>query len=637
MRGMLLTFGSLLLTLAVVGNAYYQKKQFYPSVVYITKSNPSMAVIYLQAFVMVLMMGKITRKLFFGQLRAAEMEHLIERSWYAVTETCLAFTVFRDDFSPKFVALFTVLLFLKCFHWLAEDRVDYMERSPNISLLFHIRVVGLLTLLGFLDYLFVSHAYYITLTKGPSVQLVFGFEYAILLTVVVNIMIKYVLHTVDLQSENPWENKAVYVLYTELIMGFIKVVLYLTFMTIMIKIHTFPLFAIRPMYLSMRALKKAFNDVIMSRRAIRNMNTLYPDATAEDLASVDNVCIICREEMLGNGSSKKLPCNHIFHTSCLRSWFQRQQTCPTCRMDVLRIPANSSAGQQRTPGAAPGQQQEAQPQPQPQIPNWPGFPLGGGGGPGPFWVPLPQQQPQQQASTGTSAQSSSAAPSLGSTTTTSTTAGGMYANQTNQPFSMPPFAFPPFFLPPPPPPLPQADFSGLTNEELEALEGEERENVEARIRCLRNIQTLLDAAVLQMQQYSGVVCSLRSTRSTVTNTTATDQSGPSVSTPSTSKAPTQVSAEAAKPSTSKQFQAPSSTKPESGDINQEATKTVKNGTVVDDFQDLDDHQKITNSKEPNCHEEIRRRRLEKFSKPLGHSGPRETSNQSEEDENCETD
>ena len=54
-------------------------------------------------------------------------QHLIERSWYAVTETCLAFTVFRDDFSPKFVALFTLLLFLKCFHWLAEDRVDYVS------------------------------------------------------------------------------------------------------------------------------------------------------------------------------------------------------------------------------------------------------------------------------------------------------------------------------------------------------------------------------------------------------------------------------------------------------------------------------------------------------------------------------
>lgn len=35
-------------------------------------------------------------------------------------------------------------------------------------------------------------------------------------------------------------------------------------------------------------------------------------------------------------AAKKLPCNHIFHTSCLRSWFQRHQTCPTCRLDILR-------------------------------------------------------------------------------------------------------------------------------------------------------------------------------------------------------------------------------------------------------------------------------------------------------------
>jgi uncharacterized membrane protein YadS len=60
------------------------------------------------------------------------LQHLMERSWYAVTETCLAFTVFRDDFSPKFVALFTVLLFLKSFHWLAEDRVDFVSTLHNI-------------------------------------------------------------------------------------------------------------------------------------------------------------------------------------------------------------------------------------------------------------------------------------------------------------------------------------------------------------------------------------------------------------------------------------------------------------------------------------------------------------------------
>lgn len=38
----------------------------------------------------------------------------------------------------------------------------------------------------------------------------------------------------------------------------------------------------------------------------------YPDATPEDLQASDNVCIICREEMVTG--AKKLPCNHIFHS-----------------------------------------------------------------------------------------------------------------------------------------------------------------------------------------------------------------------------------------------------------------------------------------------------------------------------------
>lgn len=51
----------------------------------------------------------------------------------------------------------------------------------------------------------------------------------------------------------------------------------------MIKIHTFPLFAIRPFYLTIRALQKAINDVIQSRRAINAMNNLFPLATVQEL------------------------------------------------------------------------------------------------------------------------------------------------------------------------------------------------------------------------------------------------------------------------------------------------------------------------------------------------------------------
>ncbi len=39
----------------------------------------------------------------------------------------------------------------------------------------------------------------------------------------------------------------------------------MVFIGIMIRIYTLPLFAVRPMYLTMRAFKKALNDVILSR------------------------------------------------------------------------------------------------------------------------------------------------------------------------------------------------------------------------------------------------------------------------------------------------------------------------------------------------------------------------------------
>ncbi|XP_069738468.1 E3 ubiquitin-protein ligase synoviolin isoform X1 [Phaenicophaeus curvirostris] len=513
--------GSLALTTAVVAHAYYLKHQFYPTVVYLTKSSPSMAVLYVQAFVLVFLLGKFMGKVFFGQLRAAEMEHLLERSWYAVTETCLAFTVFRDDFSPRFVALFTLLLFLKCFHWLAEDRVDFMERSPNISWLFHFRIVSLMFLLGILDFLFVNHAYHSILTRGASVQLVFGFEYAILMTMVLTIFIKYVLHSIDLQNENPWDSKAVYMLYTELFTGFIKVLLYMAFMTIMIKVHTFPLFAIRPMYLAMRQFKKAVTDAIMSRRAIRNMNTLYPDATPEELQAMDNVCIICREEMVTG--AKRLPCNHIFHTSCLRSWFQRQQTCPTCRMDVLRasLPAQPPPEPPEQAPAPPPQTPQA-----PQPPNSPSSPSAVPQGilppfpPGmfPFWPPVAPFPPVPGVQPPPGAEN--AAPSSAAASATRPGDSGSAGSDAAAPGPAPGLALPPPWLgmpwPPvfgfPPMPVPPAGFAGLTEEELRAMEGHDRQNLEARLQCLQNIHTLLDAAMVQINQYLTVLATIGSPR-----------------------------------------------------------------------------------------------------------------------------
>ncbi len=247
------------------------------------------------------------------------------------------------------------------------------------------------------------------------------------------------------------------------------------------------------------------------------MNTWYPDATAEELAATDNICIICREEMLAP-STKKLPCNHIFHKSCLRSWFQRQQTCPTCRLDILRAPVPGGTGQrdQQRPGGQHAQQQRAgqhaqaqqagvqpQQQPQQQPPLPPNI--------NPIFaqfiaanarLAFPPTPPPAATAPVTSASASASGTTSSFTTTTAQSGQNSAAN-----FAAPPFFPPPMFMPPfnVPPPMPPQNFAGLTETELRAMEGNERVNVEARIRCLRNIQVLLDAAVMEMQQYSAVV------------------------------------------------------------------------------------------------------------------------------------
>lgn len=130
--------------------------------------------------------------------------------------------------------------------------------------------------------------------------------------------------------------------------------------------------------MTIRSFIKRLHDFVQYRNATRDMNTRYSDATAEELAR-ENTCIVCREEMRpwtqpdANAAqagrrmderqrAKKLPCGHILHFSCLRSWLERQQVCPTCRRPVL-----AQTGTQATQhNNAAGQNQQNQQNPQNQ-------------------------------------------------------------------------------------------------------------------------------------------------------------------------------------------------------------------------------------------------------------------------------
>lgn len=87
-RVLLLTLVTSVLTTLVVSNAYYKKKQFYPTVVYLLNSNRSLGVLYLQGFLVVWVLCDLLKRLFFGTLRAAEVEVNTLRLWHACLKDC---------------------------------------------------------------------------------------------------------------------------------------------------------------------------------------------------------------------------------------------------------------------------------------------------------------------------------------------------------------------------------------------------------------------------------------------------------------------------------------------------------------------------------------------------------------------
>ena len=57
-------------------------------------------------------------------------------------------TIFRDEFDVRFIIMFGVLLFIKCFSWIGAGRVEFMEQQPpERPLLSHIRLASSLVLL----------------------------------------------------------------------------------------------------------------------------------------------------------------------------------------------------------------------------------------------------------------------------------------------------------------------------------------------------------------------------------------------------------------------------------------------------------------------------------------------------------
>ncbi|KAK1356748.1 RING-type domain-containing protein [Heracleum sosnowskyi] len=49
------------------------------------------------------------------------------------------------------------------------------------------------------------------------------------------------------------------------------------------------------------------------------------------------MCSVCLEDLSSGMEFNKLPCSHIFHTTCIEHWLKRNTSCPNCRTQLTKL------------------------------------------------------------------------------------------------------------------------------------------------------------------------------------------------------------------------------------------------------------------------------------------------------------
>ena len=139
------------------------------------------------------------QRLCYGPLRQSEIEQLYERGWFAVTETCLAMTIFREEIGAFFLVMFTSLVTGKVWGWIGEGRVEVLEQQPPTNpRLFHTRLTFSLILSFVYDVSMLMYALNTVVQQArPTMMLMFLFEFAVLAVNSVQTGARYIIWAVE--------------------------------------------------------------------------------------------------------------------------------------------------------------------------------------------------------------------------------------------------------------------------------------------------------------------------------------------------------------------------------------------------------------------------------------------------------
>lgn len=305
------------------------------------------------------------KTVFFGELLAAEARKLVER--------LVNYIIYKATFLPLIIpptifqaglwlTWLTVLCFLKMFQALARDRLERLNASPSVTPWTYFRVYSALLLVLVVDCLWI---WFCATLSGALVSSTYWLLFFEPLSIAFETLQAIVVHGFQLMdvwlhhsaAENSdcqrskffnastagslWEWKSSLVRNLGFFLDMMTLLMALGHYVLIWWLHGMAFHLIDAiLFLNIRALLSAIvkriKGFVKLRIALGALHEALPDATSEEIQVYDDECAICREPM---AKAKKLPCNHLFHLACLRSWLDQGlseiYSCPTCRKPLF--------------------------------------------------------------------------------------------------------------------------------------------------------------------------------------------------------------------------------------------------------------------------------------------------------------
>ena len=351
-------FSTIISTFYYLFKLYNQEKQFYAFSIYISKSKFYYFLIINFFIMFVSLIGQLTVKLLYGEIRLSELSQVIEKIKLKFVQVLFLFLMIRPNLDLGIMILIILFFYIGFITSIGFKRSSYIASTNEKSKYIQIKIVASFILLGMINY-FLYDKYYITIEEmeknknNPNliIYYIFSSEFLILY---IRLMSKFYKLSINLTSINKgkiWE-------YRPLAFSLISTIKYSIKLIFEIK-HCYIIFILGRInaYYIIDILKGIWKLLKLIIKIYDNYNsTTYinnlldyksnitlesiikknPNISEEEKEKIRNelsvICNICLYEV-DNG--KYLSCGHIFHIKCIKEWIMVNSNCPICKSPII--------------------------------------------------------------------------------------------------------------------------------------------------------------------------------------------------------------------------------------------------------------------------------------------------------------